>query len=128
MMRYEDNLKLKTIRNLLREFMPLAVPVGCALIANVRSCAKTLLNDIEKEERINDIIIASQDAADLVDDSISGSLQDKLCGVDLNDLNFIGIHMKQLGLMLAEALEEGEEIDHMLRFFDNAKHDQLRWI
>jgi len=121
MMRYEDHVKSKTIRNLLREVMPPAVPLGAALIANVRTRAKKLLAKMEKTNRLNEIIIASQDVADLVDDSIADSLQDKLCGVDLNNPNFIGIHTKQLGVMLSEALEEGEEIDHILRFFEDAK-------
>ena len=64
MMRYEDHIKSKTIRNLLREVMPTAVPVGSALIANVRARSKRLLANMEKTDRLNKILIASHDAAD----------------------------------------------------------------
>ena len=96
--------------------MPTAVPVGSALTANVRARSKMLLAKMEKTDRLHKVVIASQDAADLVYDSITDSLQDKLCGEDLNYPNYIGIHSKQLDIMSAKALEGGEEINHVLQF------------
>ena len=120
-MRYEDHVKSKTIRNLLRDVMPESVPIGSALIANVRQRAKDILANIEKNKFRVDTFIATQDAVDIVDKSVNDAREDKLCGVNLNDPAFIGIHSKKLNAMLMEALENGEEIDHVLRFFNDAR-------
>lgn len=39
MMRYEDHVTAKTLRNVLKEHLPEAVPIDAALIANVRARA-----------------------------------------------------------------------------------------
>ena len=91
------------------------------LIANVRQRAKDILASMEKNNLQIDTSIATQDAINIVDKSVIDAREDKLCDVKLNDPEFIGIHSKQLKAMLMEALEEGEEIDHVLRFFNDAR-------
>ena len=48
--------------------------------------------------------ITPEAAATLLDEYVSDALNGKMCGVDLNDPEFVGFHMKQLRTMLVEAL------------------------
>ena len=51
--------------------------------------------------------ITTEAAATLHDKSASDALNGKICGVDLNDPEFVGFRINLLRTILVEALEKG---------------------
>ena len=122
-MRYKYHIKSRTIRRLLKVVVHPGVPIEYALIANVCARSKVVLSGIEQDdfgvERL--MGITTEAGATLLDKSVSDALNGKICGVDLNDTDFVGFHTRQIRTMLVEALEKGKEVDQMISFFAKAK-------
>lgn len=123
MMRYQDHVDSKTIRNILKEILPEEQKVDAALIANVRSRAKIIVNDIKKEEygKMKNITptITTDDADKLIEESIEDAKNNRLCGKELNDS--VGLATRELEIMLSDALEKGKELDQIICLLSQAK-------
>ena len=67
--------------------------------------------------------ITTEAEATLIDKSASDSLNEKMCGVDLNDPDFMGFHMNQLRTILVEALENLKELNQIISFLAKSKSE-----
>ena len=105
-MRYEYHVKSRTICRLLKAFFPPGVPIESALISNIRSRAKVFISGIEQDNfGVKRLVgITTEAAATLLEKSTSDSLNEKICGVGLNDPEFVGFHTKQIRTMMVKAL------------------------
>ena len=124
MMRYEDHVESKTVRNILKEVLPEAAPVDAALIANVRTRAKKMLDAMEKDKHgklKNAPMISVEDADNLIQQSLDDAANGTLCGVELTNPEFVGIATQELKIMLGDALEKGKELDQIICFLTEAK-------
>ena len=105
MMRYEDHVTAKTIRNVIKEHLPEAVPVDAALIANVRARAILHMKQMKTDE--NGKILHHTTI-------IVECAEGKMCGLEINNPKFIGIASQQLRSILVDALKKGKELDQII--------------
>ena len=124
MMRYEDHVESKTVRNILKEVLPEAAPVNAALIANVRTRAKKMLNAMERDKLgklKNAPTISVEDADDLIQQSLDDAASGKLCGMELTNPEFVGLATQELKIILREALEKGKELDQIISLLTQSR-------
>ena len=96
MMRYDDHVSSKTMRNILKEAYPKAVPIDAPLITNIRARAKKVLS---KQDNGNDPLlgfagITTEDATSLLNNAEEDVHEGKMCGIDLNNPRYFVLHTK----------------------------------
>lgn len=103
MIKYQEHVDARAIRNVLRDVLPDGVPIDAPLIANVRARAMRILDNMEKDKHgniIHEPTISAEDAATLLHESTEDAANNKMCGKDPNDPDVSGLAIKELKSLL----------------------------
>ena len=91
-MRYEDHVDSKKVRNILKEVFPEVVPLDLALIENSRARSKKMMVVMERDKhgKLNNFLIVSvEESATLMKKLLNDSKNSKLCVMELSNPEII---------------------------------------